>query len=54
MIKDGEMVTMKVDTRVGSLSYKIEDTDCGVASTHQRICSGQYYPFVSGCNGEII
>ena len=46
-MKRYEKVTMTVDTRVGSVSYKIEDSDFGVAWTDQRFCSGNYYPGVS-------
>ena len=30
------------------MSFKIEDTDYGVAYTHTRISSGDYYPAVTG------
>ena len=45
---------MKVDTRIGRVSYKIEDTDYGEAYTHQRICSGEYYPGVTSSIGSIV
>ena len=46
--KDGEKVTIKVDLVGGRVSFKVEDTDFGVAYTHQRFCSGDYYPAVCG------
>ena len=52
--RNGDRVTMKVDTKAGTVSFKIEDTDFGVAYTSQRICSGDYYPAVSGNNCSIV
>ena len=39
---------MTIDTKVGSLSYKIGNEDCGTAVTDKRFCSEDWYPGVSG------
>ena len=45
---------MMVDTKAGTVSFRVEDIDFGVAYAHQRICSGDYYPAVSGNDCSIV
>ena len=44
---------MKIDTKKGGVSYEIEGTDYGLAFSHLWICSGFYYPGVSGSEAVV-